>query len=637
MSINKLFRRYTRVMLMVVMSLLLVAFLLGDVISGCGQGSFNIVQGEAFGEPLETRDIMASASVVRVMDAFGLRRPRMDEIHMFLLLEEARRMGVRVSSAEVAARVDARAVAGLRDQLGISTNRIHELLAQGLGLDRALAVQSEALLLSAPRAQNAYRNQTQTVGVKLSVIDARAFLPRVAEPTDEELIAQFEEGKNRITEHTEETLRFGYRVPDRVQVEYLTVDPRQAKRRVRLSPREIEQHFSRNKNSYVRTVPKPALPETTQPARPQFDRIQMNFEEARPQVEKDLREAKALRESQRLVNRIQRRAYRPWGAALLGDDNFLIAPDAAADVSLEALAEKHSEVFEVQYVKTALLDRTALAAEPGLGRVSVSGAAGQSLSFADLALKVKGLASSARDDAVRGLNLFEPSSVLFTRRVVGRSFAPYQAYFFRVIALAPSAPPASFEDVRQRLLDDLKLSKAYALAGETAQRLAERARTIGLEEAAGSDEWLKALMTAADLSERPPLPDDSPITPPAGRYTRSLGPFEPLPKITRNTRSILRVGRSETLSEKLFEAAAAVTVDGQRRVIVVPIALQQKWIVAEVGEISKLYEDDFKAWRAGRREFSLLQSEIIDVYQGWYDVQNLEARAGYKPPGDQEQ
>lgn len=637
MSINRLFRRYTRVLLMVVMSLLLVAFLLGDVISSFRNESFNVVSGEAFGEPFETSDIMASASVVRVMDAFGLRRPRMDEIHMFLLLEEARRMGVRVSSAEIAASVDARAVASLRDQLGISTDRIHELLAQGLGLDRALAVQSEALLLSTPRAQNAYRNETQTVDVKLSVIDARAFLPRVAEPTDEQLAALFEEGKDRITEHTEEVLRFGYRVPDRVQVEYLTVDPQEAKRRMRVSPRDIEQHYNRNKSRYFRTVPKLALPETTQPARSQFERIQMTLEEVRPRVEAEVRDAKAMRETQRLINRIQRRARRPWLSAALGDDNFLLAPADAADVSFEALAKKFTEALEVKYVKTALLDRTALAAEPGLGRVSSSGAGGRSLTFADLALKVKGLATSAKDDAVRGLNLFEPSSVLFTRKVVGRSFVPYQAYFFRVIALVPSAPPASLEDVRQRLLDDLKLSKAYALAGETAQRLAQRARTIGLEDAAGSDESLKALMAAADLEDRPPLPGDAPVPPPVGRHTRSLGPFEPTSKITRNTQSILRVGRSETLAEKLFEAAAAATADGERRVIVVSLAQQQKWVVVEIGEVSKLYEDDFAAWREGRREFSLLQNEFFGVYEGWYDADNLEARAGYKPAGDQDQ
>jgi len=52
-----------------------------------------------------------------------------------------------------------------------------------------------------------------------------------------------------------------------------------------------------------------------------------------------------------------------------------------------------------------------------------------------------------------------------------------------VMSVEPSGPPASLDDVREAVVEGVRRSKAFELAGEQAQALAEAARGGGLPQA----------------------------------------------------------------------------------------------------------------------------------------------------------
>ena len=114
MSVSRIFRKYSRTLLLVFMSALLIVFLVGDVIGRAANSradrDFEI--GTAFGEPVYYSQTLQAAADFELAAQLGIPAPRFadDEgsryIGMYLLLEEARRAGVSVSREQVRAELN---------------------------------------------------------------------------------------------------------------------------------------------------------------------------------------------------------------------------------------------------------------------------------------------------------------------------------------------------------------------------------------------------------------------------------------------------------------------------------------------------------------------------------------------------
>jgi hypothetical protein len=421
-----------------------------------------------------------------------------------------------------------------------------------------------------------------------------------------------------------------------VQVEYLTVDPGQIQAKVSVRGREARRYYEQNKQKYIERVPRPTT-QSAQPVRQQYDEVQRTFEEVEKQVREDCRAEKAIQEAQRLVNRMRDEARRPWEAAPRGEDGFRTAPPQEALVSFEALRDKHSDTYEVIYGKTELLDIEELQNVPGLGLASFQIGADprDRLSTAGLAFRVKGLVTADPEDAVSALNVLEPSRLLFESRrdrETGEQL-PYQAYFFRVIRVKPSGPPDSIDTVRDQLVQDLKLLKAFEVAGEHAQQLASSARVAGLAAAVESAGELRQLLTAAEewASTQPAAVRGTRFG-----YTRYLGPLTPRGAFTRVPSYVHEyVGLAPILHEQVFALAESLPSTGPvHRVAVVPVTEDQKWVVAELEEIKPVYAGDFEKRRMDLARTAEYQ-ERLQLMQAWYDAKNILRRTGFvwaQPP-----
>lgn len=589
---NKFFRAYSRPLLMVFMALLVVVWVVNprprqrDHTADAGRKI-----GQAFGEPVLLGDLERAKADAELLQRLGLPVYSNNALDTYLLFEEARRMGVRISRAQAQEMLARAGVGGdrlaeVRDQFSRSLDSIYDTVGQWLAVDIVVRMQMETLHDSLPRMELAYRNETQEALVKLSIIDSEAFLPLVAEPSDEELQKFFEEAKGRRKAHTEEKMLFGYLLPDRFQLEYLTIDPAQLASKIQVREAEVRRFYEEHKNAYIRRPPPNVPPQPGQPT--EFK----TFEEAEKDAREHARLEKAVREAQALMNEIHRDAARPWEAAAYGPDHYKVPPAPEAQGSFEALRDKYLDRAPVIYHKTDLLDATGLFQRSGLGRAeSVEGR--QSFGAIQLATRVKGVFTKAAPEDL-ALNLNEPGPVALDTRPdpATRQPRPYQAYVYRVVQVAPSGPPASWEAAREELKKDVKLLRAHQMAQTYALKLRDRAQEVGLPAAVAENQELKEILAKAD--PQPATQSTQPAAP--GPRVKALGPIAPLGRFTRQATIIPGVGRSARLPKEVFallETPASAPAPAHR-VALVELANLPKWAVAEAESSKTLYAGAFQ-------------------------------------------
>ncbi len=634
MKLSKFLRKNSRTLILVFMSLLLIAFLIPDTIQRLSgpDPMEKIVLGRAFGRAITVADQRRAAAELQVLAQVGMlqRVPEEAALDYYLLLEEAQQRGILVSPEEVRRHLAERGTPEERLKAAqrmshLSYDRIYSIIGRWMAVSRLFQVQVAAVTDSLPRQEIQYRNQTQEAVVKLALVDDRAFRYRVPEPTAEELAAFFEECKDRVTTHTEQELVYGYRLPNRVRLEYLTVNPDKVRDVITVQAVQVKRYFQDNQHRYMKPDPV-----ATQPVNGRLPEVPMTFEEARDQAREDYRTARAIEVAQSLVNDMYAEAHRPWGAGTRGDDGFLAPPEGGGP-SFEELRKQFSATYEVEYGRTDLVSVEDLRRVPGLGQAGLL-MGRQYLELSELAFRVKGILEKDPGDGQPVFNVLEPAPVVLTvemdRRTQQRT--PHQAYLFRVVEVAPAAPPASLEEVRAQLVQDWKLVKAHQLAKEHAEALAARAREVGLETAVEEAAELKEILAAAEqASSQPADPEGAPPAP--ERYVDQFKPFTP-PQFTRARAYIYRVGTAPGLTRAVFDLAATPASDTApaHRVTAVPVANVHKWAVAELVEIKPIYQGPFEeqlAQSLRMAEYGVVQR----FYQDWLSPRSVQDRVGFRP------
>jgi hypothetical protein len=627
MNLNKWMRKYGNVLLMIFMAGLLVAFLLPpEFFNVRGRAAASARVGSAFGEPVTANDINSARQLSSLVTGVGLGMPRgLTDLHVHLLRQEARRAGISIGNDYVKEQLATlenidEQLRRLNERLHMSYDDMYATIGEWVAINRLANVQTAALGTSLPRLKHQFATQRQDADVLTSVLLAEAFVDDVPEPTEEELQTFFEAARTRFTNHTEDGLSFGYRRPDRVKIEYLTVDPARIKETIRIREAEAREHFEQNPEQYTKEVP--VAEDGGQPTA--TETVPMTFQEAEEQVKDDLREERAVAAAQRLVNELRQAAVAPWFATPRGEDGFNQRPPEGSLLSFEELANRPANPFPVQRGVTEFVSPEELRRQrPRLAQLSVVQGQGR-VTLPDLAFRVPPLYQIPENPAPGQrfvLSIDEPSPVMLTRGGRGQP-AGGQAYFFRVVDARPSAPPESLDDgegLREQVIEDWKLVQAYQLAEEQARRLADLARENGLEQATATAEVLQQMLLLED--------EQSDTT----RRARNLfTPSEP-PLFTR-ARQFLGGGIQPppSLAEEIFAAEDLGAQPLSERIFVAGSPMSQVWLVAEVTQVNPVYEQQFEQQR-----LQLLQQSLgmeLRFLQGqWFNPESIEARAGYRP------
>lgn len=633
MNLNKFLRKHTRALLMVFMSLLLVAFLIPQQIQGCGERRYAAAmkRGEAFGESISTTTLEGIRQEMHLLTIARFPVPPVEALEYYLMMLEAEHLGVRVGRDEVvsmlkqAGRTDAD-LQQIQARSRWSYDQIYDAIGRLLAVQRLMSMHWLGVVRSLPREEAAYRDQNQEAVAQLSVIDSRAFVQALPEPTEEEAQAFFEECKDRTTAHTDKALVYGYRNPDRVVVEVLTVDPAEVEKHIQVTSSQINQFYEENKHLYMKNDPA-----GTADAQGRIPQIPMTLEEARPQLREDVRRARAVEAAQSMINEMYAEAVRPWGVAPRDQDGFLPRPEGDL-VSFEALQERYSRKYPVQYERVDVPDKGGMASALAMGfeRSIVTGH--NQLKAPQLAVRVKGVLSADPKDRLPVLNVMEPAPVVLsmTSDPRSRQQVPHQAYLFRVVEVTPSAPPASLDEVREQLVRDWKQYKAFEIAGQRAEALAARAREIGLAAAVEEAVDLKMELTAAEAAAAE-LTTNRQFLP---KYVESLTPFTPANLTRKPARGqpvyIRELGVVPSVPEAIFALVDEPSAESApaHQVTDIPLASNWRWVVAEVESVKPLYAGAFEAQLRGMPSFSQYQERQLFGF-AWRMPEKVQQRTGF--------
>jgi hypothetical protein len=357
----------------------------------------------------------------------------------------------------------------------------------------------------------------------------------------------------------------------------------------------------------------------------------MTFEEAKAQVEEDCRQAKAVEKAQQIVNEIHSAARRPWSGQPRDEQGFTEPPDTEKVEPFAQLRDRYAAQYPVKYGQTGLLDQTAFASAPDGLPAAAYGARQQRMFTSQMAFRVKGLHTPVKDDPAPVLNLYEPSPVMVQSRMdANRQQAPYKAFIFRVIAVKPAGPPASIDEVRAKVIENLKVLAAFSRAETYARAIAERTHEVGMEMAVAEQPEILNLYTG--VATQPSAPAATQPTAEIERAIKLMQPFIPPGGFRRTPGRVMDVPRSTKLHEEIFRLADAPfsSTMPAHRLVVVPAARDRKWIVAELLDVKPLYEAEYEQARDQRLQQT--GSQVVRTFtSAWFDPSNVFQRTGFVP------
>ncbi|WP_428939233.1 hypothetical protein [Fontivita pretiosa] len=548
----------------------------------------------------------------------------------FLLQAEARQMGLSPNLAEAEQFLSGE-TAGIRYQGRVmsladlsqvdprfaeQTKRaVAELLMVLSAFDRAV----QAVKLSAPLVEHELAASMQQI--KLNIVDFSAadFEASVPEPTEQQLQEQFQRYADVLpgaTPTEANPFGFGYKLPNRVKLQYIAIPRQQVRQAVRATKSDYDweveayKYYLRYPERFPATQPQSptttstdaftlgggsapttAAAPTTQP-----------FEQVRDEIITTLLEPQIDKLQRQIQNEILQKlnqGYEAYRAATTTAP--ATAPQSATRPAgyesfqfLQDLARQIEQKYNVTPTVAAINEYKGpleLRLLPGIGQASL---------FADFAMFAEPFVPPDQRDQPAVLSLYEPSKPL-----------PDDAgnvYIFRLTDAVPAQRPGSIEPVREQVVADWKKARAFEAARAAAQQLLEAAR----QHAAG--------LAAAAV-------DRKLIT------TGAFSLNEPVPNYPLSSRSQAKLGlEAHALLGAIARAAsttAPATQPLQRPMGLVELPADGKVAVIELVEVRSDLKPEIAELARLRAASGLRQAYQQLMLSDWFTYEAVAARLGY--------
>lgn len=465
--------------------------------------------------------------------------------------------------------------------------------------------------ISTPRVNQALAERGQQIQARLAIFEAATYLATVPAPSDEQLKAQFDAFAAIVPGTVSDTnpFGFGYRVPDKVRLQYIAVPQKQVVDAVVKSKSEFaweeeaRVYFSKNWEKFVKK------PETsaTQPAtQPDTKPVKPSFESVSQQVYDAIREPLIEQKRRAVINVV---------FDLLNDDyNRNVNTSPTTQPSLDAtvrgvkidsydyLLKIRDEVQRRQNVTVDVVNESNLQSlrelmfQPGIGMslVEEPGPRDRSNPLAAYLFGSLTPLVTTPEVGVAPLGLLQPTRPLWT---------PEKTYVARVVQAVPSHPPAKMDEVKEQLVKDVKRKLAFAKTVEAADAAIEKAKLSGLsslEQTVFTTDWFNAF-----TSRIPGVPQADgyadQIVEPVFGLLRGVESESQLP-----VRSVIKAQQADkVVAAEVFDIQTAISTDEE------PVARSQV-----------------------RYQLQMTEAQQLNLLQTWFAADNVQKRVGYVSPNE---
>jgi len=549
--VTHLMRKHGKVILAVVGSLLMIVFILPT-----GRGSdttaANYVRGHINGKKVVNADLAVAAGDIYVLNRVGrvipiqgndnfislfrvliiARRipltPKEDlqSVHWYLLLKEAHSFGIVSGEQEITDTIamlkftDAEMTKTLAD-LRIGQQTLRNAVGDALAIGKLAQLTMDSTQVSLPEVEYEANLDLSKIQIAYAAIDGAggSGWEKSPAPTDEQIKKQFDLYKDvlptPIPSKADEnnppptpptidghTYPFGYKYPDRVKVEYLRFDKSQLAGLMKPDADDYDAaftYFTQHPEQFKNAGDSTDFMVSTRPASKSWDEVKT----ALVQKQFDQRVSKLLKKAAEralaLANEPWKNVEAPGGFriqidAKLWPDYHKIEADIAANKDFLGLKPIDSA--------TGWLGAEQLAKLPDIGDAYLQTPNGR-IPFFAFATHVKDLLPPGAKDPLgrfflevgpEGPMLANPAGDLFV---------------YRVTAAEKSHAPASLDEVRPQVIEDLKKIASYQRAQAEAKEIARQARSGDLLGIAAAKK-LEA-HTSKDITQTDTIPEIGPV------------------------------------------------------------------------------------------------------------------------------
>jgi len=183
------------------------------------------------------------------------------------LMHEARRAGVVVTNEMVSDQIREWTAAGMTNpmmnalKINVLDNspywstELFAMLRQEMTLSIYLEAAAKDAMIMKEDVDESFRRITERIDVATVVLKAADFADKAAEPSEEEIVEQYEKYRDNLP--GDRGRPFGYKIPDRIQFKYLVVDAAVVAKDVTVTEDDIKDYYEKNKDQlYVVEEPK---------------------------------------------------------------------------------------------------------------------------------------------------------------------------------------------------------------------------------------------------------------------------------------------------------------------------------------------------------------------------------------------
>ncbi len=528
------------------------------------------------------QQLIGSNDLDRIRAMTGLDR---DPAHWYLLVHEADKAGF-VGGPEEGRRwlqdqltlgnsplTEAQFVGRLAGAAKQTPTQVVEALANMRGVLRMLSV-AGALPISDNRAKLAASEAQMSAACDLGILDARTPLPgeTIAAPTDEQIRAQFEKYRDTVPGTGERG--FGYRVPDRLKLEWMRVPVDAVRASVADDPRlgslELRKAYLKEPESY--------LAPSVAGGYPDFDTVEEQIKAAI--LDRITRER--LLDINRFVEDQAALALR--GAVRRGGYLDLTPEMRAKQPTFDQLAKAISEQFripvpEVTAAGDTWIEPQAAATIPGLGGAMTTRFGTQPRRTAELLKALREFGGSPTlivQEGVLSPPLFAPAA----------KDAPSDLFFFRVVAAQATHAPANLDEVIDLVRTDLLRLARYEQLVTMQPELLQKAIANGVQ--ATAKEFGGTGSFAPRISE----------------FSNTLPGLGPTPTAAK---AIIEVAM------KLPRTAPVADLPDADRTLAVAVPEKLALVLARITNISPMSAEDFQMYASAGMVQRLIEPKVPGI------------------------
>lgn len=504
--------------------------------------------------------------------------------------------------------------------------------------------------VSLPERERFLATRGQRVSLNVVEFNAKDYLDKVPAPTDARLKEQFDKFKDVVSTAPGVA---GYKYPNRVKYEAIEIKKDAVKKAV--PPVETDEAYefylaNRGSGKFETSTPATTQPDPFTLDRGPTTRV-MKFEEAREQIVIELTDKRVaeltdrIREFALQTMKDDYAAYRAAAPAggTTAPSNPPVTSLGVPYNSKDYLAKLRDKI-QADFKVTVAVEReegwqsAATLGESRLGKQSFMGDRGGSF-VTTLATRIDPLVDEAdrnEPGAPKPLGLYEPTGTMTD--VTGNLLIA------RATAADPAHAPASLDEVKEKVVADVRQAEAFKLAQQAAQAAVDAAVNQG--------KWLQSV--AADLKR--PVINTGLFN--AGNPQAMVIPSYEVPATARGTfasevTDLLalppRTGAAPRPATTRAVASAATTRPATTTVAATtgPVSLKEhpvglielpdlgKVLVAEVDELKPMWSKQDESDQFKQVTILLRQADANRLRAGWYGYDEATKRMNFAPTDGQ--